>query len=568
MNDYKRRVGEAERKVISLQMDANFFFERAVRSLDRYRYDKALKYFQKAVEYEPDNPVNHCNMAGILSEMGNYEASNEVLANIMDKVDPAMVECHFYMANNYANMNKFEQAEASLNTYLELDKDGQFLDEAEEMMNLLHTELKRSTRTTHVKVQADAHDVARQWLEQGKFAEAAEHLQQIVADQPDSHVARNHLAIALYYQGKITEAAEQIQEVLLRDESNLHGLCNQAILMQHMGQQEQLQQQIVALKSMIPFQREHVLKLATTLGMLGEHQLAYTYFRRLIKQEESVHQWALYHYAATAACHLHKFEEAQKLWNMILRFESDAEVPAFYMEHLEQIKLGELMPSYHYQLLSQPRRTAYPTANIENYMYAEPVHIQLLHILSHGNEQQQLRAIQSYVVDSNYEVHQALRQLLVRSHISEELRTEVKRVLRQCTATQTLSTEYLIVDIESAKSSLPIWDKHWQNITDKVYEQSQPRYGSAFSRDAEALWIEFIKRVYPELPNLHHTDHWAAALQYLVAKIYQYPLTYQEVARQYNGSASTISRYARRISEVCSVHHKISSARTENTQGS
>ena len=54
--------------VISIEMNANFFFDRAVRSLDRFQYDKALKYFRKAVEYEPDNPVNHCNMAGILSE--------------------------------------------------------------------------------------------------------------------------------------------------------------------------------------------------------------------------------------------------------------------------------------------------------------------------------------------------------------------------------------------------------------------------------------------------------------------------------------------------------------------
>jgi tetratricopeptide (TPR) repeat protein len=262
----------------------------------------------------------------------------------------------------------------------------------------------------------------------------------------------------LYYQGNITEAAIQIEEVLARDHHNLHGLCNQAILMQHLGQDEQVEQQLHVLKRLVPFQKEHLLKLATTLGMLGEHRLAYTYFRKLIKQEESAHQWALYHYAATAACHLQKVEEAQKLWSMILRFEPEAEVPAFYMEHLEQIKLGELMPSYQYQLLFQPQSTAYPRVNIENYMYAEPAHIQLLHILTHGNEQQQLRAIASYEADDNNEVYQALHQLLIQPQTSDVLRTEVNRVLRQQKGSQNVPNGYFTVDTPSATSSLPTWD--------------------------------------------------------------------------------------------------------------
>jgi tetratricopeptide (TPR) repeat protein len=109
------------RKIIPLQLDATFFFERAVQSLDRYRYDLALKYFRRAVEYEPENAVNHCNMAGILSEMGNYAESNKVLKNVVDTVDPTMTECYFYMANNFANMEDFEAAEKALLQYLDED---------------------------------------------------------------------------------------------------------------------------------------------------------------------------------------------------------------------------------------------------------------------------------------------------------------------------------------------------------------------------------------------------------------------------------------------------------------
>ena len=174
MKEKKIAAASHKTKVIPIQWDATFFFERAVRSLDRYHYDKALKYFRRAAEYEPDNPVNHCNMAGILSEMGNYEESNRILQSIVDELDPEMTECHFYMANNYANMELYEAAEDSLVRYLEEDTEGQFLEEAEEMMELLHFELERPTKLAFIKAREGffEHDQARQLLEEGKFVEA------------------------------------------------------------------------------------------------------------------------------------------------------------------------------------------------------------------------------------------------------------------------------------------------------------------------------------------------------------------------------------------------------------
>ena len=183
-----KRVSEAPKpKVISINMDAAFFFERAVQSLDRFHYDKALKYFRRAAEYEQDNPVNHCNLAGVLSEMGNYDESNQILQHILDTIDPEMTECHFYMANNYANMENFEQAEQAFVRYLETDPTGQFMDESEEMMEMLSYELERPAPLTSIKSREGLfeHDKARALLEEGKFAEAVRQLEKLVKNQPD-----------------------------------------------------------------------------------------------------------------------------------------------------------------------------------------------------------------------------------------------------------------------------------------------------------------------------------------------------------------------------------------------
>ena len=166
MEKKKRMSPGPSTKVVPMKMDATFFFEKAVQSLDRYHYDKALKYFRRAAEFEPENPVNHCNLAGLLSEMGNYEESNRILQHVLDQIDPAMTECYFYMANNFANMENYESAEHAIIHYLENDPTGQFLEESEEMMELLSFELDRPTKLTTIKSREGLfeHDKARSLL--------------------------------------------------------------------------------------------------------------------------------------------------------------------------------------------------------------------------------------------------------------------------------------------------------------------------------------------------------------------------------------------------------------------
>lgn len=566
MNEYKRRFEDTERKVIKLHLDANFFFERAVRSLDRYRYDKALKYFQKAVEYEPDNPVNHCNMAGILSEMGDYEASNEALQTILNKIAPSMVECHFYMANNYANMEQFIEAQRELLLYMESDRDGQFSNEAEELMDLIHHELAQSGKkiTPVSEVQHDWHAQARELMEKGQLQEACTVLLQILKQQPDHHAARNNLVVALYHQGELEQAADHLQQILDGDPYDLHALCNQAVLLRLTNQIEQLQHQIAVLRQIRPLHHEHVLKLAVTMGTLGEHETAYMHFRRLLKHEEWQHQTELYHYAAAAACYLGKYGQGEQLWRQMLRIDPEAKVAAFYLDHLEEVKQGSLHPSYQVVL---------PDTHRVNFYYTDrkpkPVsmYVRLLDILKQGTEDEQLAALQSYTLDSNRELHQELRAYAGNSQVPKKLRLAAERLLRQWAESQRLPAEHLIEDIESARAGLPVWDERWQQIVNEVMLQAKS-YDPHFHHDVEALWLEFIKREYPVLPQMHHPKGWAAALEYLVARICRYPLTYEEVSQRYGVTSSIVSRYARRISRVCSVSQKVRSAQAENTKGS
>ncbi|MCY0868990.1 MAG: tetratricopeptide repeat protein, partial [Firmicutes bacterium] len=220
--------GREKGKVVPFQPDAAFFFERGVRYLDRHDLSRALKSFERAVQCEPSNAVNHCNLAGVLSELGDFEQSNEVLRNVISDIAPDMAECHFYMANNYANLGEYELAEEHVVRYLEIDPTGEFAPDADEMLDvLIHEygggEILRESRRRQAQTEREG-DSARSLLEEGKFHEASALLEKEIIRQPESAAARNNLALAKYYLGQLDEAIMLTRDVLQRDPNNVHAL--------------------------------------------------------------------------------------------------------------------------------------------------------------------------------------------------------------------------------------------------------------------------------------------------------------------------------------------------------
>ncbi|KAF6615913.1 tetratricopeptide repeat protein [Paenibacillus polymyxa] len=572
------RVSEPSPKIIALRFDASFFFEKAVRSLDRNHYDKALKYFRKAVEYEPDNPVNHCNMAGILSEMGDYAGSNEILSSVLSDVDSSMTECYFYMANNYANMEQFEEAEKALVTYLEEDEEGQFLDEAEEMMELLYYELDRPTKLNRIKARQGVveHDQARVLLEEGKFAQAAQLLKQISEEQPDMFAARNNLALAYYYMGLFQNAKATIIQVLEDEPGNLHALCNLAIFYQHEGGGPELDRLVQTLAVTIPFQEEQVFKLATTMGILGRHEEAYRHFRRLLHSNgENNADASLYHYTAVAASNTGRYAEARRLWSHLQKQDASSEVPRFFLSRLEELQ-QEGTPlqvlSYHYHLPFEEQFRMWEKFGAEQVpdsMKKDPlIRSSFFWALRHGDRATQLQVIQALSLIGDDEVRQALESFVEDPDQEGELKRRALQVLQelaeqdvQHTHTETEHPERLEAEqdphtTEGDISASPV-DPQWQAVLDKVLTVMSKSSDPAMQHDLRSLWQEYLDRLAPEVPMVQHTEGWAAALEYLTAKMHHHSVTYQEVADRYGISVSTVSRYARQIDSVCGIKQKL-----------
>jgi tetratricopeptide (TPR) repeat protein len=310
------------------------------------------------LEFEPNNITNHFNVAGLLSELGNYEASNRILYETFDKFEEGQTESHFYLANNYANMDLWDEAELEIVRYLEEDPDGFYLREAEEMMDFMSVEFNRSPQLSQVKSRAQyfAHDQARELLEQGLLDEAIVQLVDIVEQYPSFTAARNNLGLAYFYNGHHEKSLQTILEVLAIEPGNIHAICNLAIVCHHLGLQEQVEELRTSLKKTIPFTDEHLFKLATTLGYLGEHGLAYRHFLRIRKQAKTDVEASLVHFMGVAAFNSGRFEEAGALWKQVLKLDPDAILARRYLDRISawKAKYGMHAPSetlpYHYHL--------------------------------------------------------------------------------------------------------------------------------------------------------------------------------------------------------------------------
>lgn len=556
-------------KVVALKMDATFFFERAVRSLDRFHYDKALKYFRKAVEYEPDNPVNHCNLAGILSEMGNYKESNEVLQQIIEVVDPTMTECYFYQANNFANMEDFEGAEKAIVHYLEQDVNGHFLDEAEEMLELLSFELERPATIAGIKSRESLfeHDKARALLEEGSFTKAVRVLSRLVKKYPDFLAAKNNLALGYYYMGHFEKAMKTIGEVLDSDPGNLHALCNLAIFYQHLGEHEHLEELLQLLRKTYPFHSDHVFKLATTMGVLGEHETAYLLFRRLLKTGETANDACLHHYAAVAAHNTGKLADAHKFWQQAEKLDPQSDIPRFYLSTLQEGQTsGEpVQPiSYHYHLPFEEQFKALGKSRepIPDELKRDPLlRSSFFWALRHGDSDAKLQVIQAFANIADSEVREALKGFLLEPEEDDYLKKVALFALRSMGVAESLPVllagRQEVIDAQPISPELPIWKSKWQTVLEMALNQMQKRYDMIQQHDMETLWVEYLSRAFPSTPSIHKAEGWAAALEYLTAKMHRRTISYQEVSRRYEISVSTISKHVKSIDETCGLKQKM-----------
>jgi tetratricopeptide (TPR) repeat protein len=481
-------------QIIPFIQNGEYYFKKGLSAHRRRDLYRAKKYLERAVHLNPQEPMFLCQLAAVLAELGEYQASNQLLLTIINELDLEMNECLYFLANNYAHLGLFREAMKYAELYIEREPDGEFAEDTEDLLELLNIE----NEDIHTLGQQDElivkQERARNLLEKGQFTEAIILLEEIIADYPEFWSAYNNLALAYFYIGNAKKAQHIITEVLKKNPGNLHALCNMLVFYYYLHEKDEVNQLIKKLESVHPFLIEHRYKLGATFALVGRFDLAFKWLHNLYKIGFDG-DGAFYYWLSYAAYNMGYQQFAKTLWKKVI--------------HLNPEKQGQE-----------------PWAHASSRKSEEMTRIQ--NWLNSRNTSEVLYGL--YLVSKSSYKEELVQQDCFQRHLTQD--SLVKQFARFIVSgtddvTMYVSAGRFIVDI--------LWEQH--HISD------------------ESLYITwfyiFIKAVES---NCNFSNHpaWAAATEYVWSQQHGEKMTQQAVAEKYGVSVSTVKKYIQTIRSILS----------------
>jgi tetratricopeptide (TPR) repeat protein len=318
-------VRQPKGKLLSFIPTGEYYFSKGIKAYHRRDFHKSKKYLQRAMHLEPNEPMIICQLAIVCTEMGEYQHSNRLLHMILEEIDSDMVECHYFLANNYAHIGYFKDAHHHATLYIDLNIDGEFIEDAEDLLDLLSLEQEDFEEGFFeeddlIIKQEKATDL----IENRQFSEAVVLLKEVIEQYPEYWSAYNNLALAYYHLDEKQKAYEILESVLELNPGNLHALCNKLLFAFAENRYEEVASLKVALRKIKPLLADHQLKLGTTLAVVGDYETALLWLRRL--QKSGYHgDWGFYYYLALSSYFTGREQMAKLLWKKVVELKPEQE---------------------------------------------------------------------------------------------------------------------------------------------------------------------------------------------------------------------------------------------------
>lgn len=306
--------------LLSFIPTGEYYYSKGIKAYRRKDYELAKKYLQRAVDLEPNEPMIVFQLALVYMELGMYKESNKLLHLIIEELDEHMVECHYFLANNYAFLGYFKDAYQHAVRYLDMDEDGDFADDTKDLIDFIMLEGDDIEEEELISRQEEA----REYLEAGEFQEAISLLKNVIADFPEFWSAYNNLALAHYYLGDEEKADRILDEVLEKNPGNLHALCNKLVFAFYNKDIPAIRTLKQALQKITPLHADHQFKLGATFALVGDYKYAYFWLKKLLKRGYEGNE-AFYYWLATSAYYNGNYKTAENCWKMLVKLSPEKE---------------------------------------------------------------------------------------------------------------------------------------------------------------------------------------------------------------------------------------------------
>jgi len=261
-----------ENKVINFSEGSKLYFELGNYYYYKNNMDKALNYYERALAVDPANPVNHFNLACLLSELGNYKKSTAIFKRIVE-MDSNLSESWFWLALNSGQQQQYREASQYLRKYLEREPEGDYSWQAEEILDYLRSDLPMLSPGQREKIEELCAEGV-EFVNKGRLQEAIQCFSRASDIEPGLSAPQNNLALSWFHAGEIGKAIEVTMEILEREPQNLFANCNLAVFAKIINDQLTVRRQIQILDGLWSDIPEEMLKLGTTFGLLGQDRRA------------------------------------------------------------------------------------------------------------------------------------------------------------------------------------------------------------------------------------------------------------------------------------------------------
>ncbi|MBX6353075.1 MAG: tetratricopeptide repeat protein [Thermoflavifilum sp.] len=549
--------------LVVFRRDADFFLERAEQYLMRCNYPRALRALERTVKLDPDNPHYRWNLAQCLSEMGQYEAANGVLREILERFNPPWPELRYHMALNHLAMDEFEEAQRLLVEYMETAQDEDGLQQAEWLLHMIAAEVGETAtfqawlRRARRREEEEARRDGRWLMQQGRFTEAAQQMTELLRREPDNLTVWNNLSVACWYAGHAEKAVQLAETVLQKAPDNVHALCNLTMFRRKTGPRDVYQRLLRRLLQLFPLHYDDALKLGTTLGILGEHRAALLIFYRMLRHVRDPDP-VLYYYAAAAAANLGRMRSARQWWRLLASFPGLESVASYYLRASERAQSsGRRRLRVPYQLFpgamgpdADPRHRA----DMPDAWRNSPV---LQASAEWGLRQDwretQRAAIRALAVLGGKSAENALREYLQREDVAwpdqaaalfalqrmgARGRVEIVRDGQRQTLRMSDLPKDLILDAD------PAWREVW--VCAERWFRSHHR--GRYVPEARRVWTSFLRYSFVRADlKVHKPEVWAAGLVYATLRRHGDPIRQRDVAESLGVSVASVRKSAARL---------------------
>ena len=330
----KRFIKEKNNIALPFDQPSGFYYRRSIKSLDKFEYEKAVYYINKAIKKDDSNQNYVLDLAGILSEIDHFDDSNNLLFLILQNSQKPIAECYYGLGCNYFGLYDYKKASSCLNKYLKLEPDGEYSQETEILLENIEYDLD---------LEKDSNEPSAAWhnlLTQGNNKKAIEILSKLSdVSQIEYIIIQNNLTAAYLLESQFEDAKTCCNNVLSIESDNIYALCNMSLIQKRLNNTDEAKRSIMHAIDIGEHNINELLKISIALCELDMHEQITMVFSSILY--ETPYDLHSKHFQSIAFYNCGKYDKSLENFVFISKFKPNSSVNNWYIKQVQNRISGE-----------------------------------------------------------------------------------------------------------------------------------------------------------------------------------------------------------------------------------